>query len=130
MYVFSTEIDQPVAAVIEKLLEALKQEGMGVVSDVNVQAVMKAKLGEDVPAYRILGACAPKLAKRVLAAEAEAGALLPCNVVVRDAGDGRSAVHFLDPVPLLGLSDSKEVRAVAHEAREILGRVLARLSPP
>lgn len=129
MYAFSTELDLPVGAAVEKLLEALKQEGMGVVSDIDVQAVMKAKIGEDIPAYRILGACAPRLARRVLAAEAEAGTLLPCNVVVRDAGGGRSAIHFLDPVPLLGLSDSAEVQAVAREARDVLDRVLARLTP-
>jgi uncharacterized protein (DUF302 family) len=129
MYAFSTRLDLPVDAAVKKLLDALKQEGMGVVSDVDVQAVMKAKLGEEIPAYRILGACAPKLARLVLTAEPEAGTLLPCNVVVRDAGGGRSAIHFLDPVPLLGLSESSEVQAVAREARDILDRVLARLTP-
>jgi uncharacterized protein (DUF302 family) len=129
MYAFSTELDLPVGAAIDKLLDALKQEGMGVVSDIDVQAVIKAKTGEDIPAYRILGACAPRLALRVLAAEPEAGTLLPCNVVVRDAGGGRSAIHFLDPVPLLGLSDSAEVQAVARAARDVLDRVLARLTP-
>lgn len=129
MYAFSTELDLPVDAAIGKLLDALKQEGMGVVSDIDVQAVMKAKLGTDIPAYRILGACAPKLAQRALAAEPEAGTLLPCNVVVRDAGGGRSAIHFLDPVPLFGLSESAEVRTVARDARQVLDRVLARLAP-
>jgi uncharacterized protein (DUF302 family) len=129
MYAFSTEIDLPVDAAVEKLLDALRQEGMGVVSDIDVRAVMKAKLGDDIPAYRILGACAPRLAQRILAAEPEGGTLLPCNVVVRDAGGGRSAIHFLDPAALLGLSDSAEVQAVAAEARDVLDRVLARLAP-
>lgn len=129
MYAFSTELDVPFDAAVDRLLDALKQEGMGVVSDINVQAVMKTKLDADIPAYRILGACAPKLAQRVLAAEPEAGTLLPCNVVVRDAGGGRSSIHFLDPVPLLGLSGNAEVQAVAQQVRGMLERVQARLAP-
>lgn len=128
MYVFSMEMELPLDGAVERLLDALKQEGMGVVSDIDVQAVMKAKLGAEIAPYRILGACAPKLAQRVLAAEPEAGALLPCNVVVRELGAGRSAIHFLDPLPLLGLSDKAEVGAVAQEARQVLERVRARLA--
>ena len=97
-------------------------------SEIDVQAVFKAKMGKDIPAYRILGACNPGLADRVLAAEPNAGALLPCNVVVRDAGQGRTVVSFMDPVAVLGLSSSPAAQAVAAEARAKLERVAAKLA--
>ena len=128
MYEFNVTLDLPSDQAVEKLREALQTEQLGIVSDVDVQAIFKAKMGKDIPAYRILGACNPGLADRVLAAEPNAGALLPCNVVVRDAGGGRTVVSFMDPVTVLGLSSSPAAHAVASEARAKLERVAAKLA--
>jgi len=128
MYEFNVTLDLPSEQAVEKLRDALQSEQLGIVSDVDVQAIFKAKMGKDIPAYRILGACNPGLADRVLAAEPNAGALLPCNVVVRDAGDGRTVVSFMDPVAVLGLSSSPAAHAVATEARAKLERVAAKLT--
>jgi len=128
MYEFNVTLDLPSDQAVERLREALQGEQLGIVSEVDVQAVFKAKMGKEIPAYRILGACNPGLADRVLAAEPNAGALLPCNVVVRDAGDGRTVVSFMDPVAVLGLSSSPAAHAVAAEARAKLERVAAKLA--
>ena len=128
MYEFNIELDLPVADVEARLREALLAEQFGIVSDVDVQAIFKATMGTDIPADRILGACNPGLADRVLSAEPNAGALLPCNVVVRDAGGGRTVVSVMDPVAVLGLSSSPAAHAVAAEARARLGRVVAKLA--
>jgi uncharacterized protein (DUF302 family) len=128
MYEFNTELDLPFDDAQAKLREALLAEQFGIVSEIDVQAVLKAKMGKEIPAYRILGACNPGLADRVLAAEPNAGALLPCNVVVRDAGGGRTVVSFMDPVAVLGLSTSPAAHAVAADARARLERVVAKLT--
>ena len=128
MYEFNTELDLPFDDAQAKLREALLAEQFGIVSEIDVQAVLKAKMGKEIPAYRILGACNPSLADRVLTAEPNAGTLLPCNVVVRDAGGGRTVVSFMDPVAVLGLSHSPAAQAVAADARARLERVAARLS--
>ncbi len=126
-YVFGVEIDLPFDAALEQVQAALAAEKLGIVSDVNVAAILKAKLGEETAAYRILGACAPGLAKRVIQSAPAAGVLLPCNLVVREVSAGRTAVDFMDPVTVLGLADDAATNAVAAEARVILDRVVARL---
>lgn len=128
MYEFHVELALPFDQAQAKVRETLLAEQFGIVSEVDVQAIFKAKMAKDIPAYRILGACNPGLADRVLTAEPNAGALLPCNVVVRDAGGGRTVVSIMDPVAVLGLSSSPEAHAVAAEARTRLERVAARLA--
>lgn len=127
MYSFGVTLDLPFDAAVDKTIAALAAEKLGLVSDINVGAIIQTKLGTDIGGYRILGACAPGLAKRVLDAVPAAGALLPCNVVVRGLADGRTAVDFMDPVTVLGLAQSPAADAVAVEARAILKRVCAAL---
>jgi uncharacterized protein (DUF302 family) len=105
---------------------ALKAEGFGVLTEIDVAATMKARLGVEGSPYVILGACNPRLAHAALEAEPSIGALLPCNVVLREI-DGQTAVEALDPRAALGIASSPLVEPIAEEARERLARVVASL---
>lgn len=127
MYGQHITISGPFDTAVEKVTAALKTEGFGVLSDIDIQKAMKEKLGVAMPAYRILGACNPPLAHRALQAEPEIGLLLPCNVTVAEGDGGRVNVGFLDPQTMVQLTSNREVAGVADEAGERLRRVQAAL---
>lgn len=111
-------------AALEKVTAELQKEGFGVLTEIDVAATLKKKLGADMPPYKILGACNPPFAQRALAAEPTIGLLLPCNVVVRVDGAGATQVEFMDPDAMHKMSDSAELAAVASEVRARLVRVM------
>lgn len=123
MYGFYTKMDGDFDAAVEKVTEELKKEGFGVLTDINVQATLKAKLDIDRKPYRILGACNPKLANQAIEAEPDIGLLLPCNVVVREADDGTIVVGFMDPAAVLGMVGKEELNSLGGEVRGKLERV-------
>jgi uncharacterized protein (DUF302 family) len=126
-YAFGVEIDHPFDTTVERVVAALAAERLGIVSDVDVAAILRTKLNEDIGGYRILGACAPGLASRVIGSRPSAAVLLPCNVVVREVSPSRTAVDFMDPVPVLALVEDVVVDQVAAEAHAILERVATAL---
>jgi len=126
-YTFGKTVALDPAAAQQKVTEALSKEGFGVLTEIDVSATMKKKLGLELPPYKILGACNPQLASKAIAAEPEIGALLPCNVVVRQDAEGRTRVEFMDPGAVLTLVDRPEIGGLAAEVRSRLERVMAAL---
>ncbi len=112
---------------IAKVTGELANEGFGVLSDIDVAATMKKKLGKEMPPYRILGACNPVLAHQAISAVPEIGLLLPCNVLVREDAAGDVRVSFMDPASVLGLVDRADIVPLAKEVAAKLERVLAAL---
>jgi uncharacterized protein (DUF302 family) len=123
MYGFTVNTAGDFDSAVTRVTEVLKQEGFGVLTEIDVAATLKAKLGIDKRPYRILGACNPKLANQALELEPDIGLLLPCNVVVREDDDGKIVVGFMDPVTVLGLVQRKELEALGNEVRAKLQRV-------
>jgi uncharacterized protein (DUF302 family) len=124
---FGKPVDLGFEEAVETVTEELGKEGFGVLTEIDVQATLKKKLGEDMPPYRILGACNPPLAHQAVTAVPEIGLLLPCNVLVREDDEGKVHVSFMDPGSVLGLVDNPAVEPLAEQVKEKLERVLAAL---
>jgi uncharacterized protein (DUF302 family) len=120
-------LDVPYEEAIERVTAALKEEGFGVLTEIDVKATMKQKLDADFRKYAILGACNPPLAHKALSTDLEIGLLLPCNVIVYEE-DGGSVVSIVDPISMLGVVDSAELKPVADEAGARLERVAKALA--
>jgi uncharacterized protein (DUF302 family) len=126
-YAFIVDIPQPLPAAIERLRAALSAEQMGIVSEVDVQATLKAKLGLDSHPQKLLGICSPKVAHALLSAEPDIGALLPCGCGVSEPVPGRTRIALQDPSVIAASSDHPGVYAACKVAADALQRVTARL---
>ncbi|HCI13515.1 MAG: DUF302 domain-containing protein [Pseudomonadota bacterium] len=127
-YGFGKQVAPGFESALEQVIRALQAEGFGVLTDIDVAATMKKKLNQDMPPYRILGACNPPLAHRALVAEPSIGLLLPCNVVVRQDESGAVYVEIMDPNAVLDLVDQPAITGLAREVRQKLERVLLAVS--
>lgn len=128
---FEVRLDQSYEAALEKVTAALKTEGFGVLTKIDVSATLKEKLGEDFRPYAILGACNPPLAHRALSSEAIVGLMLPCNVTVESIPTGGTLIQIANPEMMMQvgtLKDNPAIKEVAKEARDKLERVAAILS--
>src|SRR3974390_1063149 len=121
-YAFGKTVKLSYDEAIKRATEALAKEGFGVLTEIDVAATLKKKLGKDMPPYKILGACNPQFAHRALEAEPQIGALLPCNVVVRVDAAGKTVVEIMDPRAVLQLVERPEIAAIAGEVRSRLAR--------
>jgi uncharacterized protein (DUF302 family) len=127
-YAFSTVLDTSYEDAVSKVTEALKEEGFGILTEIDVKSTLKKKLGVDFRKYVILGACNPPYAHRTLQADLDVGLLLPCNVIVYETDDKKAYVSALNPVSALEVIQSQELRAIAGEVSEKLKRVLDKVA--
>jgi uncharacterized protein (DUF302 family) len=123
-YGMGVEFDGDFDAAKERVRTVLADQGFGVLTEIDLAATLKQKLGKDVPAQVILGACNPILADRALGTEASIGLLLPCNVVLRSVGPERTLVETLDPAVMVTVTGNADLTPVATEARAKLRAVL------
>jgi uncharacterized protein (DUF302 family) len=128
-YYMARTVSRPFDTVVSDVIESLKAEGFGVLTDIDVQATLKAKIGAEVPKYRILGACNPRLAHEGLQLENKLGVLLPCNVIVREATDRQVEVASVDPVSAMERTGNPALTATAEDVRQRLLRALSAIAP-
>ena len=126
-YGFGKEVKSTVETVRGKVTEELAKEGFGVLTEIDVTATMKKKLGVDFCKYLILGTCNPQIAHQALSEELDLGLLLPCNVVLYDAGNGKTTVQIADPHAMMEVTGNPKLTPLAEEAKKRLQRVLAAL---
>lgn len=124
-YYFGKTVSAPFSDIVERAKVALKSQGFGVLMEINVQEVLKQKIGADFRPYRILGACNPGLAHRALSSEDKIGTMLPCNVIVQDLGGGRVEVAAIDPLAAMGRIDNPALEKIAAEVAEKLSLAVA-----
>lgn len=123
-YTLSVDLDLPFQAAVPKVVAALKENGFGVLTEIDIQATLKKKLDADTRPYLILGACSPPLAQQALAAEPGIGALLPCNVVVAARDAGGVTVSAVDPVAMFSVVGRADIEPLAHQVRSQLQAAL------
>jgi uncharacterized protein (DUF302 family) len=123
-YGIRRQLDIPYEKAVEKATAALKGEGFGVLTEIDVKATLKAKLGAEFQRYVILGACNPPLAHQALQSELEIGLMLPCNVIVYETQDGGSVVSAINPMTALGVVDNPTLLRVAEQVTEKIQRVI------
>ena len=123
MYGFTVKVNSSFDDTVEQVTEELQKEGFGILTEIDVKAVMKKKLDLDKRPYKILGACNPVLANQAMEAEPDIGLLLPCNVVVREDESGSVIVGFMDPSSVLGLVQKEELEGLGAEVLSRLHRV-------
>ena len=121
-------MDVPFEEAIEKVTGQLREQGFGVLTEIDMKATLKKKLGVDIRRYVILGACNPNLAHKAFQNELEIGLLLPCNVIVYETDDGQATVSFIDPLMMMGITGNKALEEVAIEARKRLDTALEALN--
>ncbi len=126
-YCFSKKLDLSFEQAILKVTEDLKQEGFGILTEIDVKATLKKKLDVDFPKYTILGACNPPFAYRALQAEPQIGAMLPCNVIVRQLEDGKIEVAAVDPLASMQAIENIELQEIAEEIQVMLKKVIEQL---
>ena len=127
LYYLAKMLSLPFDEAVTRTTEALTAEGFGILTEIDVSATLKKKIGVDYPAYRILGACNPALAHEALMLENKVGTMLPCNVVVRDAGNGQIEVAAVDPVASMQAIDNPALKQAALQVRAKLERVISGL---
>ncbi|HZC74551.1 MAG TPA: DUF302 domain-containing protein [Gaiellaceae bacterium] len=127
-YTLTSTTALPFAEAVERVRTELKAEGFGVLCEIDVQATLREKLGAEMDPYLILGACNPPLAHRALDAEPDLGTLLPCNVVIYEAG-GETHISAIDPEKMLSIVENEHLVPVAQQVRQKLGAVLERAIP-
>ena len=126
-YYFAKTLNMGFADAVRRATEALSEEGFGIITEIDVKQTMKKKLNAEFRDYRILGACNPALAYEALQIEDKVGAMLPCNVVVQDLGDGRTEVAAIDPVASMQAIDNPRLKAAAERVRAKLKNGVASL---
>lgn len=124
MYYFNKIVELDFAAAVAKVIAELEKEGFGILSDIDVTAALKKKLGVDFRKYRILGACNPPFAYQALLAEDKIGTMLPCNVVVQELADGRVEVAAVDPVASMQAVVNEKLIVIAGEVQRKLRQVI------
>lgn len=127
-YYFSKVLDTSFEEAIDKVTEELKEEGFGILTEIDVKETFKKKLDVDFRKYRILGACNPQLAHKAISAESKIGTMLPCNVIVQETENGKTEVSAVDPVASMSAVENKDLGGIAGEVREKLKTVIERLN--
>ncbi len=126
-YYIAKTLEQDFEAAIAAVTAGLKAQGFGVLTDIDVQATLKTKIGAEIPRYRILGACNPRIAHEALGMEARLGVMLPCNVIVRETADKKVEVATVDPVSAMERTGNPALEPAAHKVRELLATMIERL---
>jgi uncharacterized protein (DUF302 family) len=123
-YYFSKLLTMPFDQAVARVTEELKQEGFGILTEIDVRDTLKKKLDVEFKEYKILGACHPQFAYEALKAEDKIGLMLPCNVIVQEAGEGKTEVAAIDPVASMTAVENDGLRGIADQVREKLSRII------